>query len=286
MFGYIRAYKPDMRFREYETYKAIYCSLCKELGRSYSPLARLSLSYDFTFMAMLYMSLSEGCTGYEKKRCVANPLKKCMYCKSELVELKYTAAAAMVLGEYKISDNIADSGFVKSILYRVVHPLFKSWRKKALRDFPFLEQIVLEYAQSQNTVEKNAVTGIDRAAEPTANALKAIFAACSDDECVKADLAMMGFCLGKWVYLIDVGADLEDDTKKGSYNPIKRETEVEKPLEYARERLTPTLNVCMVECAKAFEQLPIKKYKPILENILYMGLEACQTEIFNKEKNK
>ena len=56
MFGYIRAAKPEMRIKEFELYKAVYCSLCKELGKSYGFLARLTLSYDFTFLALLNMS--------------------------------------------------------------------------------------------------------------------------------------------------------------------------------------------------------------------------------------
>ena len=57
MFGYIRIAKPELKVKEYEMYKAIYCSLCRELGRSYGFLSRLTLSYDFTFLALLNMSL-------------------------------------------------------------------------------------------------------------------------------------------------------------------------------------------------------------------------------------
>ena len=57
MFGYIKADKPEMKIKEFEIYKAVYCSLCKELGKSYGLLARLTLSYDFTFLALLNMAL-------------------------------------------------------------------------------------------------------------------------------------------------------------------------------------------------------------------------------------
>ena len=287
MFGYIRAYKPDMRFREYETYKAVYCTLCRTLGRQYSRFARFSLSYDFTFLALIYMSLNDGQVGYEQKRCVANPLKKCTFCKNQITEIDYTAAAAMVLGEYKVRDNVADSGFFKSILYRLIHPFFKSWRKKAVKRFPTLEKIVDNYESSQCLIENNNTSSIDRAAEPTAIVLKQIFSLTSADKNSKLAVEQMGYCLGKWIYLMDIGADLEKDIKTNGYNPLRYTIESNvQPIQYAEEKLSGTLNVCMVECARAFELLDLKKYKPILENIIYMGLETCQKQIFNKETTK
>lgn len=58
MFGYVKAYKPELKVRDYEQYKAVYCSLCKTLGREYGLFARLTLSYDFTFAALLRLALS------------------------------------------------------------------------------------------------------------------------------------------------------------------------------------------------------------------------------------
>ena len=35
MFGYVRPFKPYMRMFEYDIYKAVYCGLCKDMGRRY-----------------------------------------------------------------------------------------------------------------------------------------------------------------------------------------------------------------------------------------------------------
>ena len=94
MFGYIRISKPEMRIKEYEMYKAIYCSLCKELGRSYGIFARLTLSYDFTFLALLNMALKDNFCGTNRKKCTCNPFKKCTYlCDNEDLKLPSAAAA-------------------------------------------------------------------------------------------------------------------------------------------------------------------------------------------------
>ena len=75
MFGYIRIAKPELKVKEYEMYKAVYCSLCRVLGKNYGIWSRFTLSYDFTFLALLNMSLTDVCDLTERKRCVCNPLK-------------------------------------------------------------------------------------------------------------------------------------------------------------------------------------------------------------------
>ena len=33
MFGYVTANKPEMKIREYEYYRGVYCGLCRALGK-------------------------------------------------------------------------------------------------------------------------------------------------------------------------------------------------------------------------------------------------------------
>ena len=53
MFGYIRLNKPECKIREYEYYRAVYCGLCRMLGKCTGQCSRLMLSYDMTFMALV-----------------------------------------------------------------------------------------------------------------------------------------------------------------------------------------------------------------------------------------
>ena len=112
MFGYIKIAKPELKIKEYETYKAVYCTLCRTLGKEYGIWTRFTLSYDFTFLALLNMALSDGCDEAERKHCVCNPLKKCNYCKND-EKIKMPAAAAMIMVYYKLLDNIADEKGIK-----------------------------------------------------------------------------------------------------------------------------------------------------------------------------
>lgn len=280
MFGFIRALKPELKVKEYEAYKAVYCSLCKKLGKDYGILSRFTLSYDFTFLAMLNMALNDNCNGFTQKRCAFNPIKKCNYCK-DLTPIEMPSAAAMIMLYYKILDNIADEKGVKKIGYYMLKPIFSKAHKKAARAYPQIEAAVSEYINAQNALEKAECTSIDEAADPTAKVMQKILALCSEDENQKRVLDRLGYCLGRYIYLLDAACDLEQDIKNKSYNVLKYKVQGD-AREYVKNTLTPQLYFCINEAARAFELLELKQFKAILGNIIYLGLE----ETFIKELNK
>lgn len=279
MFGYVRACKPELKIKEFETYKAVYCSLCKKLGKSYGILSRFTLSYDFTFLALLNMSLTDGCDGFERKRCAFNPLKKCNYCKNDDA-IDMPAAAAMIMLYYKILDNIADERGLKKVGYWCLKPIFSSAHKKASKAYPQIEAAVSEYITAQNTLEAAGCTSIDEAADPTARVMEKIMALCSENEMQKRVLNRLGYCLGRYIYLLDAMCDLQDDIKTANYNVLKNVDENE-----VKQRVKGQLYFCSNEAAKAFELLDIKKYKTILGNIIYLGLEETFLKELNNERS-
>lgn len=285
MFGYVKAYKPELRIKEFEMYKAVYCSLCKELGKNYGLVSRFSLSYDFTFLSLLYLSLRDGCISTERKCCVCNPLKTCNFLKSGELPSMPTAAAQIMLYS-KLADNIEDEGFLKGLFYRFLKLCSKKGYRRASNKFPELNTLFLEYLKNQKAIEKVNLQNIDAAADPTAKMLSKLFAMCANDNETRA-LERLGYCIGRWIYLIDAAADLKQDLKKGRYNPLTEEAKNQSDLnEFLKERLIFQLNICIKESAAAFELLDIKRFKNILGNIIYLGLEDSQKQIFSKEKQK
>lgn len=278
MFGYVRILKSELKVKEYEMYKAVYCSLCRELGKSYGLLSRFTLSYDFTFLALLIMSLQDNCAGVKKGHCVFNPLKQCNYCKdTEAFEIP--SAAAMIMLYYKLKDDLADEKGIKKLGYACLLPLFSSAHKKAAKKFPYIEKAVFDYTESQNKLESENCTELDRAADPTAKVLSQILMLCSDDDIQKRILERIGYCVGRYIYILDAACDFEDDIKKNSYNVFKENGNNTELSENAKEKIKQQLYFCVNEAGKAFELLDIKKYKTILGNIIYLGLE----ETFKKE---
>ena len=275
MFGYIRTAKPELKMRDYEVYRGVYCSLCRRLGKSYGFLSRLTLSYDFTFLALLDMSLKEGCTAFKPGRCPFNPAKRCNYLK-ESKDLDLSSAAAMIMLYYKIDDDIKDEKGIKKFISLLIKPLFSRAHKKAAKSYPDIEAAAAEYITAQNLVESENTHSVDKAAEPSAVVMARILSLLSEDEGQKRALSRLGYCLGRYVYLLDAACDYQNDEKTGSYNVLRF---VGGDI---KEYVTAQLYTAVNEAAKAFELIDIKKHKPILGNIIYVGLE----ETFKKELNK
>lgn len=142
MFGYVRPQKSELRVREYEAYRAVYCSLCRQLGKSYGMFARMTLSYDCTFFALWLMALHKKCLGFREGRCVVNPLKKCGACIGGGDELRLASALSVIMVYQKVRDNIADDRFLKRMKSYMVFPFVSQMRRKAAKDYPELDKIV------------------------------------------------------------------------------------------------------------------------------------------------
>ena len=287
MLGYIKAYKPELKVKDYEIYKGIYCSLCKKLGKRYSPFAQLFLSYDFTFLLLLKMSLSSECPALKKNRCHYNPLVKCKTCAGEDDNLNICADTVIIMSYYKIIDNIYDSGLLKKIAMIVVFPLIALMYKKAKRLSPEVEETIALSMKEQKSTETNENCGIDMAAEPTAKALSAIITIGEHDERKIIVLKRLGYLLGRWVYIMDAVDDLEDDIKNNCFNPLKNKfndvylnQQEDEFCEYAQQILNTTAG----EAVLAFKLLGINRFRDILENILYDGLAMTANEVINKRK--
>ena len=78
MFGYVRLFKPEIKMGEYEQYQGIYCTLCRRLGRRYGLHARMTLSYDLTFLTLLQMALEKSGPNFCRGHCSFNPAKRCL----------------------------------------------------------------------------------------------------------------------------------------------------------------------------------------------------------------
>lgn len=281
MFGYIRASKPEMRVKEYEMYKAVYCSLCRKLGKDYGFITRFSLNFDFTFMALLELSLKEGFGGTCKKACVFNPFKKCNYCKED-TDFALSAAALVILTYEKLDDDIYDEKGFKRFSARVLRAILSGAYKKAAKNYPQVDEIAKSYIKQQRNAESIQNCSLDMAAEPSSKMLSALLPMCAQSEKDKKVLIYLGQLLGRYIYLLDCIADRKKDIKNNSFNPLSKLDEDE-----AKEKIRTQLYIVINEAEKAFELLSVKKFKDILGNIIYVGLEdTMNAEFMRLEKNK
>ena len=129
MFGYVRTHTPEMKVSEYEYYRAAYCGLCRSMGKCTGQCSRMTLSYDFAFLALVRLALSGEAVEIKRRRCVAHPLRKRAMMERNS-ELDFCAYAAALLTYHKLADDIADERGAKRALARMTRPMARSMRKK------------------------------------------------------------------------------------------------------------------------------------------------------------
>lgn len=280
MFGYVKPYNPELRVRELEEYKAVYCGLCKQLGRSFGVFARFTLSYDFAFLAMLKTALdSEICPETERCACIAHPFCKRIRVR-ENAAMQMAARAAMISVYYKLLDDREDEGFFRRIGAALLLPFAKRARRKAIAfaDGAAADEAAAKMSAAQAQLEAEKCQIPDAAAEPTANFLAAVLKNCAATAEQAAVLERFGYLLGRYVYLCDALDDLEDDRRRGRYNPF---------LYAGGEAAIAAKNALFLTTAELsddFDLLELHRYEGILENIIRIGLRAEVIRIEKKLK--
>ena len=76
MFGYVTVCKNALSEQGLKTFKAYYCGLCKAIGKRCSQSARLGLSYDITFLAIVLSSVCKNEISMKDKKCVLHPIRE------------------------------------------------------------------------------------------------------------------------------------------------------------------------------------------------------------------
>jgi hypothetical protein len=279
VFGYLQIQKSELLVRESEAYKAVYCGLCRQMGKDYSVFTRFMLSYDCTFYAMLLMSLNRSCKGFKDGRCTCNPLKKCKFATDSGDAYRKAAAFSMISVYYKIIDDIQDSGFFKKLLCRIIKPFFSHQRKKAADKYPDMDKAVSDMMKMQYDAEHSEKPSVDMSAHPTALMLAAVLSAEAHDEIQKRVLYEFGYHIGRWIYLVDAADDIEKDIKSNGFNPFvnKKTGEVK-----SSDFIKAVLNQSLARAYDAYNLLNFTDFKGILDNMMLLGFPASQNRVTSK----
>ena len=287
MFGYVKIDKPEMKIKEYEAYRGLYCSLCKAMGKHFGIFARLTLSYDITFLVLTRLSFMGTLPCFEAGRCAFNPTKKCSYCTNAEEELRYASAVSMMMFYHKVRDNISDGSVVKKFLMYLLLPWATLKYKKAKKMYGEIAETIEECMSKQAETEKRNSVSTDESAHQSAEALGRIAAYNMNDS--EGNIYRFGYGIGKWVYLTDAFDDIEKDLKDGSYNVFigKYNLTKESYTDEIKADITATINMSSVIFIDAYEKIEKKTLAPIMENIIYEGMHKSIDRILkgeNKDK--
>ena len=278
MFGYVTVYKPELKVKEYEAYKGVYCTLCKEMGKDYGILSRFLLSYDGAFYVLYKMGLNNEIVTAEKSRCTFNPCKKCakITCESDIYKLASTIT--VVLAYFKLVDNLKDSKGIKKQLLYFLLPYFLYLKRKALKKYPDIFNEIEKGMKEQFEIEKDSNASLDKSAHPTAQMLGWLFAY-NECETTKQSAYDFGYQLGRVVYFLDAFDDYEKDTKENTYNPLKNEKDY-------IETATMSINLSIGVLSQVYEEQNLNKFSPIIENVIYDGLNYQIERITKKNRGE
>lgn len=285
MFGYVKINKPEMKVKEYEAYRGLYCSLCKSLGKYFGVLSRLTLSYDITFLLLMRLSFTLCTPEFKSSRCPFNPSKRCNYCLNTDEELKYAAAVSMMMFYFKVKDNIADGSFFRKILMYLLLPYASLKYKKAEKMYPEVAFLIAESMKRQSETEKSGTDIIDKAAHESADSLGKILSYGLPDK--DGNIYRFGYGVGKFVYLADAAEDIEKDIKQKSYNPfVQKFSLASAPSEEVKKEIEELLNLSAGMVCQAFGEIAEKTLTPIVENIIYDGMENTMNNILKGKEKK
>ena len=286
VFGYLRVDESNLRLRDYEVYKALYCGLCKSMGHCTGQCSRLELSYDFTFFSALRITLAGELPACKKFRCAIKCFRKHKaFVKSK--EIDFCANASAILTHYKLLDDKKDEKGLRRLGVLLLSPLFSRGYRKAKRRYPELDAMVKRSMEELAAIEADkSSTSIDRPAECFGRLAGEIASFGFFDPAARIARAA-GNAIGKWIYLVDAADDYEKDKKRGRYNPFLSYDEGFD--QNAKEELQEALTRYLADAEKAFDLIdryPAPEFREILKNLLYSGLPKKAESILFPERKE
>lgn len=284
LFGYIKCYPPELRLREYEYYRGVYCGLCRSMGRCTGCVSRLTLSYDLVFLALARMALTGENPKIKAGRCFVHPFRRrpvCVPCSS----VDYAACAGAILGYYKLEDDLNDTrgiGKAKLLILRPALSHAKSLAEKSFGEIEGLDSAVSVKMSCIRELEQKDNITADELADLSGGILADVF------ECGLSGSAArisreIGYHVGRWVYLIDAVDDYNKDMRSGDFSPFR---DSGLPSDGA---ICAALTSEMAATETAVGLLPDDcgaEISELIKNILYLGTERVTGGVLSRKNGK
>lgn len=251
------------------------------MGKSCGFRARMTLSYDMTFLTAFLHNIQNVDVQIQKERCILHWFVPRVVTKDDAIT-QYVAAVNIILSYYKLQDDILDEkkGKFKS-------NFFKKGYKRAKKKYPKVDAIVAKYMQNLQILEREKCSSIDRVADPFGSLVVEIVALSAEQNMTEA-VQKIAYNLGKWIYLIDALDDYDKDMKKQNYNPFivayQAKDKRELLSKYAEE-INFIFGNIFSENAVYTQQIAYHFNHDLTDNILLRGL-PMQTQIIMQKQSK
>ncbi len=285
MFGYIRTARAELRVREYEYYRASYCGLCRSMGKCTGQCSRLSLSYDFAFLANVRMALAGTVPAFRRRRCIAHPLRRRVMMERN-DQLDFAADASAILAYEKCRDDVADERGWRKCKARFRCIFLKNAYRRAGKRYPELAAAVRGHLARLSEKEREKRPSVDEVAVIFGDLLADIVS-CGLSGTEARIARSIGWQTGRFIYIIDAIDDLPEDEKKRRFNPFLL-LYGGVPDEEQKKSVQDALIACLSDLETAFDLIndtTNPDRSGVLKNILYLGMpDTVRRVLFGEEK--
>ena len=260
MFGFVTASCKELTKEQSDRYGGVYCGICRQIRDSASQGARMGLSYDMAFLALLLTSLYEPEETSGPLHCAAHPFRKRDWVDNEFI--RYAADMNVALAYYKAMDDwFDDRNPAAKIMANVFGKTMPSLLKMYPRQCGAIESCIGELS----ALEADNCPNPDETANTFGRLMGELLV--YREDIWSPILRDLGRHLGRFIYLADAAVDYRLDKKKNKYNPFLAMGCGE---DWARWE--GYLVQAMGRCTLEFEKLPLVQDKALLDNILYSGV--------------
>ena len=258
MFGYAAVNPELLTAEERRRYRAVYCGLCRALGKAGPFYARMALTYDFVLPILVLSDLHGEAYTEAEIRCGVHPLHRHTARTNRFTD--YAAEMNLLLAFYKFDDDLRDDGGAAN---RLKTALFRQEAHRLSQKYPVQSAAIRDCLSALSVMEAQNELRPDLPAAAFGVLLGTVFAEGSDTS--KEALFAFGSALGRAVYLMDAAVDLQADLRKRRYNPLIR---------LGFDASEPVLEQELAACLAALEALPGGEDRGIVKNVLLSGVWA------------
>lgn len=267
MFGYIRPRRDTLLVRDYDRYRAAYCGLCRALGKRCGFAARFLVSYDMTFLYLLFRA-PEKAGESRKCHCPAHVARHSCELGGDAMDL--AADFSVLLYYWKLRDAVADERGLRRFGARLASLFLRRAYRKATRRHPAEDAFIRQQLSRLAQLEAAHSDILDAPADAFATLLTCL---ASLHPQVRVAQQLL-YHVGRFIYLVDALDDLPGDCKRGSYNPLRYRFSLQdgalSPAD--RAQLLATIHASIGMAGAALELLEVNSGGALLHNIIYEGL--------------
>jgi hypothetical protein len=256
MFGFVTANSRELTKEQKDRYSAVYCGICRRIRHQHTNIARLALSYDMAFLALLLMSLYEPEDIWGDQACALHPIRPRPWVDNEYV--RYAADMNVALAYYQCMDDWQDER--KHTAHAMANHLQKRMPELQSR-YPRQCGAIEGCISRLTALENGNCANPDEPANCFGQLMGELLV--YREDLWAPYLRQIGLSLGRFIYLADAVVDYEKDKRKNRYNPLS---------EGEREQWEEYLVLAMGRCTEYFEKLPLVQDKALLDHILYSGV--------------